>query len=229
MLNLLSVAGKSTTLKRGWPRLVCTAEFTKRRLEFQRLYTPTAFREERHLWRAVIQLNIVRSVRVIIETISDAHRSSVLSSDESDGDENSLFTQDLEFLTTRLLPLRHIESLLIAKLVPPNEDEATQLGPQRIDSAPGHTRRGGQEIFVRPGVGWHGALIKSHRNGRPMSAGSTGIETPDEPQTVLYSCRHDIIRLWNNANVRALLKRRKVRLEELPGLFVSLSMMFNKF
>lgn len=160
---------------------------------------------------------------MIIETISDAHRSSVRSSEDSDGDENSLFTQDLEFLTTRLLPLRHIENLLIAKLVPPNEDEATHLGPQRPDSINGHTRRGGQEVYVRPGKGWHGALIKSHRNGRPTSAGNTGIETQDEPQTVLHSCRHDILKLWNNANVRAILKRRKVRLEELPGLFVFLS------
>lgn len=186
--------------------------------EFQRLYTPTAFREERQLWRAVIQLNVVRSIRVIIETISDAHKSSVLSSGEdSEDDGNSLFTKDLEFLTTRLLPLRHIENLLIAKLAPPNEDEATHLGVST-----GQKQRGGQEVFVRPGVGWHGALIKSHRNGtgRPMSAGNAGIETPDEPQSVLHSCRHDIMSLWQNADVHTILKRRKVRLEELPGLYV---------
>ncbi|KAJ7201554.1 guanine nucleotide-binding protein alpha-4 subunit [Mycena pura] len=48
-----SESGKSTTLR-----------------QFQRLYTPTAFREERVLWRAVIQLNIVRSIRTILETLS---------------------------------------------------------------------------------------------------------------------------------------------------------------
>jgi len=195
-----SESGKSTTLK-----------------QFQRLYTPTAFREERQLWRAVIQLNVVRSIRVIIETISDAHKSSVLSSGEdSEDDGNSLFTKDLEFLTTRLLPLRHIENLLIAKLAPPNEDEATHLG-----FSGSHKQRGGQEVFVRPGVGWHGALIKSHKNGRPMSAGNAGIETPDEPQSVLHSCRHDIMALWQNTDVHTILKRRKVRLEELPGFYLN--------
>ncbi|KAJ7770685.1 G-protein alpha subunit-domain-containing protein [Mycena metata] len=47
-----SESGKSTTLR-----------------QFQRLYTPTAFREERILWRAVIQLNVVRSIRTILETL----------------------------------------------------------------------------------------------------------------------------------------------------------------
>ncbi|KAJ7931299.1 guanine nucleotide-binding protein alpha-4 subunit [Mycena leptocephala] len=47
-----SESGKSTTLR-----------------QFQRLYTPTAFREERILWRAVIQLNIVRSIRIILEAL----------------------------------------------------------------------------------------------------------------------------------------------------------------
>ncbi|KAF9527409.1 G-protein alpha subunit-domain-containing protein [Crepidotus variabilis] len=48
-----SESGKSTTLR-----------------QFQRLYTPTAFREERILWRAVIQLNIVRSIRTILDTLA---------------------------------------------------------------------------------------------------------------------------------------------------------------
>ncbi|KXN81891.1 Guanine nucleotide-binding protein alpha-4 subunit [Leucoagaricus sp. SymC.cos] len=48
-----SESGKSTTLR-----------------QFQRLYTPTAFREERILWRAVIQLNIVRSIRTILDALS---------------------------------------------------------------------------------------------------------------------------------------------------------------
>ncbi|KAJ7015783.1 guanine nucleotide-binding protein alpha-4 subunit, partial [Mycena alexandri] len=47
-----SESGKSTTLR-----------------QFQRLYTPTAFREERILWRAVIQLNVVRSIRTILDAL----------------------------------------------------------------------------------------------------------------------------------------------------------------
>lgn len=153
----------------------------------------------------------------------------------------TLVSSPLEALKTRLLPLRHIEALLIAKLVPPNEDEATHLaGPSHSSYPPGPlnfsvgTSFRSQEIFVRPGAGWKGALSKARVNypsysgsddgsssadaARPTSAGNTGLETPDEPQEVLYSCRRDMMMLWNDEVVREILMRKKVRLEELPGL-----------
>lgn len=42
--------------------------------EFQRVYTPTAFREERIHWRVIIQLNVIRSVHSILAAISAHHR-----------------------------------------------------------------------------------------------------------------------------------------------------------
>ncbi len=42
--------------------------------EFQRVYTPTAFREERIHWRVIIQLNVIRSVHSILAAISAFHR-----------------------------------------------------------------------------------------------------------------------------------------------------------
>jgi hypothetical protein len=41
--------------------------------EFQRIYTPTAFREERIHWRVIIQLNVIRSVHTILAAAA-AHR-----------------------------------------------------------------------------------------------------------------------------------------------------------
>ncbi|KAF9457920.1 guanine nucleotide binding protein, alpha subunit [Collybia nuda] len=291
-----SESGKSTTLR-----------------QFQRLYTPTAFREERVLWRAVIQLNIVRSIRIILDTLSSttsqvSPRTSPFSSPrsrarsisrtrpplapidipplpssdfsnqefapngngetshfgdnrgefggESDGEYDSdgpasrsnpssatLNNSPLEALKSRLLPLRHIEALLIAKLVPPNEDEATHLvGPHTYPPGQAQYNPGGnsfrtQEIFVRPGAAWKGAMSKARVNypsyngsdephptpdtGRPTSAGNTGLETPDEPQEVLNQCRKDMMLLWNDEVVREILKRKKVRLEELPGFFLN--------
>ncbi|XP_006463700.1 hypothetical protein AGABI2DRAFT_187221 [Agaricus bisporus var. bisporus H97] len=58
-----SESGKSTTLR-----------------QFQRLYTPTAFREERILWRSVIQLNIVRSIRTILDALLTSSTTSLHSS-----------------------------------------------------------------------------------------------------------------------------------------------------
>ncbi|TFK72811.1 G-alpha-domain-containing protein [Pluteus cervinus] len=336
-----SESGKSTTLR-----------------QFQRLYTPTAFREERILWRAVIQLNIVRSIRTILDALTfpivqtpqtspmssprsrarsmsrgpPAHLASTStdwsngnasqpgsprdlydnhhditytytssppplphqqlkqqsphrrapSETSSDNDMNSsnpssttLATTPLDALKLRLSPLRHIEQLLIAKLVPPNEDEATQLAgpshsqyPSPIVTAgagpssssaiqpsfmgsngmPSNYRN--QEIFIRPGNGWKGALARArvnypsyslrpgggsgsgsssdayegngyHGHVRPNSAGNLGLETPDEPQEVLYQCRKDMIQLWNDEFVRDVLRRKKIRLEEFPGFFLN--------
>lgn len=42
--------------------------------EFQRIYTPTAFHEERIHWRVIIQLNIIRSVHAILAALSAYQR-----------------------------------------------------------------------------------------------------------------------------------------------------------
>ncbi|KAG6857042.1 hypothetical protein H0H87_010396 [Tephrocybe sp. NHM501043] len=264
-----SESGKSTTLR-----------------QFQRLYTPTAFREERVLWRAVIQLNIVRSIRIILETLTasptqKSPRSSPFSSprsrarsisrppppipplppseyppppwnsnsngdghgagysngtgngngngnstfadynDDSDGADSdsemlspgrsnpsstTLIPSPLEALKTRLQPLRHIEALLIAKLVPPNEDEATHLGipstaaasnayPTPASSSPSHAPLHShtnshaqqsfsfrtQEIFVRPGAGWKGVLSKARVNS-PSHHSHSPSSDEDDPR-----------------------------------------------
>ncbi|KAJ4496453.1 guanine nucleotide binding protein, alpha subunit [Lentinula lateritia] len=255
-----SESGKSVTLR-----------------QFQRLYTPTAFREERILWRGVIQLNIVRSVRIILDALNrtssplaspsvspksqtrslskhhkartslfgssseTSHPDDYLSGPGSNGHSNDLSdvetdsethktrpcldSTEIESLKLRLFPLHHIEALLIAKLVPPNEEEATRLiaSPESTNTyPPSHSARTSyktQEIFVRPGPGWKGGLARarvsypsftgspngeesgSTNAGRPNSAGNIGLETSDEPQELLH--------------------RRKIRLEEYPGFFLN--------
>ncbi|TBU61057.1 G-alpha-domain-containing protein [Dichomitus squalens] len=213
-----SESGKSTTLR-----------------QFQRLYTPNAFREERVLWRAVIQLNIVRSIHTLLDTLNDIRRRDVYPStpytsdpdSDSESESHVQLPTHLEDLRRRLHPLRHIESLLIAKLVPPNEHEATTLGYGGSNSVNGnvgppwnsrqfaHSSQH-KEIFVRPGAAWK---LRSH--GRPQSAGTTGQETVDESQAVLHHCRTDIVTLWNDPVVRQILRRRKIRLEESPGFYLN--------
>ncbi|KAI9062249.1 G-alpha-domain-containing protein [Trametes sanguinea] len=204
--------------------------------EFQRLYTPNAFREERILWRAVIQLNIVRSIHTILEALNDVRRrdvypSSTYTSDpdsDSESENHVSLPYHLEELRRRLYPLHHVESLLIAKLVPPNEHEATTLGVGGSNSVNGNVPHYGgahgmpshafhhQEIFVRPGASW-----KLRSQGRPQSAGTTGQETIDESQTVLHRCCPDMVSLWNDPVVRQILRRRKIRLEESPGFYLN--------
>ncbi|KAI0341384.1 G-alpha-domain-containing protein [Trametopsis cervina] len=215
-----SESGKSTTLR-----------------QFQWLYTPSAFRAERVLWRSVIQLNLVRSIRLILDTISDVRKHELplsSASDEASDDESASASarlpMHLESIAMRLLPLRHIESLLIAKLVPPNEEEATHLGVEMAVSVTssvsgssnggrGHGHGHGQsqrEIFVRPGSTWKGGM----GGGRPQSAGTHGQETQDESQAVLNQCGADMLALWKDGTVRDILRKRKVRLEESPGFYL---------
>ena len=94
----------------------------------------------------------------------------------------------LESLKNRLAPLRHVESLLIAKLVPPNEEEPTHLGitsrlgeppiatgqpfpstpRQRRPSQNGVLHRD-QEVFVRANQGWKGALARARVTNASIS------------------------------------------------------------
>jgi guanine nucleotide-binding protein subunit alpha len=174
----------------------------------------------------VIQLNLVRSIRTIVDTLANHRRPSVDSGGDDSDSEFQGVPHELELLKMRLLPLRHIEALLIAKLVPPNEEEATHLGHKgktngSISSGSDRSVHAqAQEVFVRGAVSWKGVLAKSANriHGRPMSAGTTGLETKDEPQEVLNSCRADVQTLWSDPFVREILRRRKIRLEEFPGL-----------
>ncbi|KAI0945030.1 hypothetical protein AcV7_001673 [Taiwanofungus camphoratus] len=249
-----SESGKSTTLR-----------------QFQRLYTPSAFREERVLWRSIIQLNLVRSVHTILDALADvrlhelpappspmlsptssyspfspsaslspaasfspaspfayshshghphphghAHvaRAATVASD-SDADTDSAdapaLPAHLLALRVRLAPLRDVEALLIAKLVPPPEDGAYPTPRARGDST--------GEVFVRPGAGWKRAM-RLGGLGRPYSAGAAGQETADEVQGVLSQCRVDLVALWRDPMVRGILRKRKIRLEESPGFFL---------
>lgn len=273
-------------------------------LEFQRLYTPTLFRQERILWRAVIQLNIVRSIRTILEAISSTpvstspttspysspilkHRVPRISqnsgSSQSKNGESSRAVENsprgsgggygndsdserggrrsnrsstllgvpspLENLKNRLAPLRHAETLLIAKLVPPNEEEPTHLDrssgssgspvsqtfPTRPHHLPRRPSQNGvlrdQEVFVRASQGLKGVLTRARvanssvsesddsvSDRRPTSLGDGDAETPDEIQEVLHACQDEMIQLWYDQNVREILRRKKIRLEEASGL-----------
>ncbi|KAJ7610798.1 guanine nucleotide binding protein, alpha subunit [Roridomyces roridus] len=122
-----SESGKSTCIK-----------------QFQLLHTPSAFHAERIAWRAVIYLNLVRSVRRILDALQPETENV---DDHDDGD--SLETASViisssgrppdaisgtrvpnyEGYRRRLQPLIQLEDRLIRLLSSPDEDEATHFGP----------------------------------------------------------------------------------------------------
>ncbi|KAI0829088.1 guanine nucleotide binding protein, alpha subunit [Trametes gibbosa] len=124
-----SESGKSTTLK-----------------QFQLMHTPAAFRQERLAWRFVIYLNLVRSIRRILEAIAPAEHNSI-EEDEEYGDSSETASiiisapdrpssslagsqPNYEHYRRRLAPLMDLEQRLITVLSDPEdneEQEATHL------------------------------------------------------------------------------------------------------
>ena len=67
-LMFLSNTGKSTTLKSKW-RLPNPLHVLNIQLDFRMTYARDAWNAERASWRSVIQLNLVRSIMTIVETL----------------------------------------------------------------------------------------------------------------------------------------------------------------
>ncbi|KAJ3798675.1 G-protein alpha subunit-domain-containing protein [Lentinula aff. detonsa] len=145
-----SESGKSTTLKRQFISAPSQNRFRllalqrtdfKPEFQFQLLHTPSAFHAERIAWRAVIYLNLVRSVRRILDTLSPE-------ADIDDHDDEPLETASIiissnghppstisgtrvpkyEVYKKRLEPLIQLEEKLTRLLTAPGDsDEPTRL------------------------------------------------------------------------------------------------------
>ncbi|KAJ7070716.1 guanine nucleotide binding protein, alpha subunit [Mycena amicta] len=125
-----SESGKSTCIK-----------------QFQLLHTPAAFHAERIAWRAVIYLNLVRSVRRILDALQPEADAVDDPADEVDSyslepasliisatgrPESAILgtkVPNYEGYRRRLQPLMQLEDRLIRLLSSPDEDEPTHFGP----------------------------------------------------------------------------------------------------
>ncbi|KAH9973363.1 guanine nucleotide binding protein, alpha subunit [Lactifluus volemus] len=213
-----SESGKSTTLK-----------------QFQLLHTPAAFQAERTAWRIVIYLNLVRSVRRILDTIftereEEGYGPTDSASLLSDGQTVSSTPTDPEIhriaaekhveYMTALRPLLELEGKLIRKLrEDDDDDEATRLGD---GSAPGWSVPRG-EYAVRTTSNWKRALtLRRSRSNRTSTSTSTPWwEDPSDPVHVLDRCRDAMTRLWKDEWVRRYLVEKRIRLQESSGLRIT--------
>ncbi|TBU43440.1 G-protein alpha subunit [Dichomitus squalens] len=203
-------------------------------LDFQLMNTPKAFRAERASWRSVVHLNVVRSIRAILEAMSDAQQhqmslnasptrmhapdlthSSSMSSIASRYRHPPLTSEHLK-LKLRLSPLIQVEEALIRKLTPEGsgEIEATQLRTHgsRADRA----RALDKELAVNSHFAWKGVI------NRVLSRNSQDEEPydPDDPVHILHACAADMITLWNDSTIKKMLRAQGIHLEHLPGFFL---------
>ncbi|KAF8079167.1 guanine nucleotide binding protein, alpha subunit [Lyophyllum atratum] len=122
-----SESGKSTTLK-----------------QFQLVHSPAEFKAERMAWRAVIYLNLVRSVTRILEALSpevdyvedhdDVEEADIIISPSGRPPSaiNGTRVPNYESYRSRLAPLVELEDRLTRLLSSPDEDEPTRLPPSPV-------------------------------------------------------------------------------------------------
>ncbi|KAJ7735552.1 guanine nucleotide binding protein, alpha subunit [Mycena maculata] len=204
-----SESGKSTTLK-----------------NFQLMVAPQAFRAERASWRAIIHLNVIRSVRIILDALARASnpgelppspRSSYSSRDSIRPD------TDLMTLRTRLLPLLQIEDVLVQRLAN-HGTQSVPDGPSPSDTS--HIpmtarRRHGKEVAVNSTVAWKSAFMRKPTGRESFdSQDVVDWDDPNDPGAVLHARREEMQRLWGHPMVRTILASQGIRLHESAGFFL---------
>lgn len=209
-----SESGKSTTLK-----------------NFQLQFTPRAFRAEAESWRAVIHLNLIRSILFILSQLSDPRASTSTPTpsptpsprgthfDASSSHAPAVpmrvpipLTDDLRHLKLRLQPLKHVEHLLSKRLAGEEQLEEPHTGAER-----------GFEVAVRSGSGWKG-LLRGLGNGRPpteqrnLTRASLLGNDLKESRQILNACREDMCALWADQGVQGALRSEGIVLRDEAGL-----------
>ncbi|KAG6821012.1 hypothetical protein H0H93_007902 [Arthromyces matolae] len=198
-----SESGKSTTLK-----------------NFQLFHSNKAFRAERASWRAVVQLNVVRSVRTILDAMSEAQGTS----SQLDGGETAtrypvLSAEHLR-LKMRLLPLQQVEEALLRKMTPAGsaEWEATHLSP--LTNLPYSNRHAG-ELALNSMTPWKTAFSKLLSGTRSsLDSQDIDFDDPNDPGVILNACKDDITALWSDSTIQKLLQHQRIRLQDMGGFFL---------
>ncbi|KAK7060024.1 guanine nucleotide binding protein, alpha subunit [Favolaschia claudopus] len=209
-----SESGKSTTLK-----------------NFQLMCEPKAFRTERASWRAIIQLNVLRSVRIILDAISLASSSPDQPSPRSSYSSRDSLRPDPDLLALRihLYPLLELHDTLSRRLATPDsssssssEDAPTpsSLRPPPLLSI-FRRRAGGKELAVNSNVAWKTAFMRDGSNRDSFSTDDVvDWDDAEDPGVLLHERADDLRKLWAHPTVHAILDRQGIRLQESGGFFL---------
>ncbi|KAJ7216564.1 heterotrimeric G protein alpha subunit, partial [Mycena pura] len=195
-------SGKSTTLK-----------------NFRMQYARDAWEQERNGWRAVVQLNIIRSIILILDII-EAEMSGNVPVEEDEAIPRRLsdsaadaYTDKHRLLMIRLAPLRGVETDLKRRLGAGAEANRPSLPMSATPfDDPDPMPNGRNEFFVRS---WTDAIDATHPQSSETSADL------DSSTITLMSCKEDMQALWNDSAAQRALERRKVRLVDAAGFFLN--------
>ncbi|KAF9486211.1 G-protein alpha subunit [Pholiota conissans] len=197
--------GKSTTLK-----------------NFQLMYDQKSFHAERASWRAVIQLNVVQSIRTILDAMDRAQKSDHSDPPSSQNLKKSpaYLTNDLLEIKKRLTPLLEVERGLIRRIT----GGGSELMPQSKSNAP-FSKPGLKEIAINSTIPWKNAFSRLTRTDHFDSSDGIDWEDREDPWPILNACMQDMVYLWTcpaikQLLVKQLLVKQKIKADDLNGYFL---------
>jgi G-protein alpha subunit len=180
--------------------------------DFQMQYARETWLEERSSWRAIIQLNLIRSVVTLLDLLGEAltHPASNITSVS--------LTEKHRLLRLRLAPLRGVQQDLQHRLGAASIEESNNPGSGAVMPRP-------SEFAVRSRDGWRSALerfrTRPHDTQGNARAADARVRKAAEVTEVVVGCADDMKALWEDGAVQEMLRRKKIRMEEEPGLYVA--------
>ena len=183
-------------------------------VDFQLKYSPDAWAKERASWRAVIQLNLTRSINVVAKYLKQEPQPETTvileEDDEQDtaipngnGSRTSVQTpppavsDELLSLIDRLKVLRDVQETLQKRLGAGSSEDYTRA----------------QEFFVRSAAEWKTAMSKmasTSKNPQEAAADDTGVVISDHLE--------DMRAFWADPLVKQVVQSRKVYLQDSAEL-----------
>ncbi|PPQ72683.1 hypothetical protein CVT24_012661 [Panaeolus cyanescens] len=170
---------------------------------FQLTFAPKHFDSERLVWRIIIQLNIIGSIKTILDALAEeCEPLGPYSSNAGSPNTSKSALLYLRRMRFALSPLFSIESDLLKMLAPDCTDS--------------------RDMSVRAGAGWKTLLRRKSSNHDPSESWDVRpMLTPElDPTPVFAAQRDDIIAFWNDSEVQDILRRRKPRIRDTPGFFL---------
>lgn len=191
---------------------------------------------ERTAWRAIIQLNLIRSVISILEALhAEMNGTPIVNSDGDDEinerDASSTtppiqLSEKHQLLKLRLTPLRRVEADLKKRVGAEAEEidssnnipmYATPFDAPSSQRTSSRKRTG--EFVVKS---WKHVLERSQERMR-------GSADSEDATGVIAGCRDDIKALWEDPIVQDVLARRNIRLADSADLWVALTVSLRSF
>ncbi|KAH7341031.1 guanine nucleotide binding protein, alpha subunit [Rhizoctonia solani] len=211
-------SGKTTTLK-----------------QFQLLQSKSAFSAQLQSYRALIYLNILNSVRRILNAVALPDEADQFLSDTSSSSSHSSrssyarrhYPPHLAALAVRLRPLLHIQKVLERQLqgstdpdivVPPSTRRSRRTESTASSGSGDDQQVSHNEVTVHAWSSWSERLkTAGNVEGEAICM---DWDSRDDPGRIFAACVDDLIALWEDEAVQTELAKQRPSIRESPGFFM---------